>query len=77
MEEKERSWLVAPGLRPRLDAPRALQSVPGSQGSLVEAGDLSRRTWSDYYTTCEELIDAFGKERRPGTRQLRLREAPA
>jgi len=31
--------------------------------SLADTGDLSRRTWSDYFTTCKDLVDVFGKNR--------------
>jgi hypothetical protein len=31
-----------------------------------EAGDLSQRTFDDYYATCERLADAFGKTRLVG-----------
>jgi integrase len=35
-----------------------------SKEEKVKAGDLSPRTFRDYYKTCERLIDHFGKERR-------------
>ena len=28
--------------------------------SLVETGELSPRTWGQYYTSCENLCDVFG-----------------
>src|SRR5262245_44199527 len=31
--------------------------------ALVEAGELSPRTWAEYKGTCEEVIAAFGKKR--------------
>jgi integrase len=34
-----------------------------SKKALVETGELSPRTWGDYYTTCERLIDVLGKSR--------------
>ncbi len=30
----------------------------------VEAGDLTQRSFDDYYATCKRVIDAFGKSRR-------------
>jgi hypothetical protein len=30
---------------------------------LQVAGELSPRTWGDYYTTCERVVEAFGKGR--------------
>jgi hypothetical protein len=32
-----------------------------SKKVLLEAGELSARTWRDYYATCETLVDVFGK----------------
>jgi integrase len=31
---------------------------------LMDAGELTARTWRDYYVTCERLVDQFGKNRR-------------
>lgn len=31
--------------------------------SLVDTGDLSRLTWTAYYTACKQLIETFGKDR--------------
>jgi len=31
--------------------------------TLLDTGELSPRTWSDYYTTCEGLVDHLGKAR--------------
>lgn len=35
-----------------------------SKKALQDAGELSPRTWSDYYYSCENLIDHLGKSRR-------------
>lgn len=32
-----------------------------SKKALVDSGELSPRTWSGYYTTCGEVLDALGK----------------
>jgi integrase len=34
---------------------------------LVETGELSARTWRDYYLTCERLVDRLGKGRAVDT----------
>jgi integrase len=35
-----------------------------SKKSLQDAGELSPRTWSDYYYSCERLLHRLGKKRR-------------
>src|SRR5439155_20741774 len=55
--------------------PRHLHSFPTRRSSdlneflrskeeKLKAGELSHRSFRDYYGTCQELIDHFGKERR-------------
>lgn len=35
-----------------------------SKKAMQDAGELSPRTWSDYYYSCENLLDRLGKTRR-------------
>ncbi len=37
-----------------------------SKKSLLDSGELSPRTWSLYYTSCEHLVGSFGKTRLVG-----------
>jgi integrase len=34
-----------------------------SKKLLMDSGELSPRTWGDYYMTCEGMVEAFGKTR--------------
>lgn len=49
-----------------------------SKRLLVDSGELSPRTWSDYYACCESLVTALGKNRRVdelGSRDFELLRA--
>src|SRR5450432_1953844 len=35
--------------------------------SKVDSGELSARTWSDYFATCEAVVEAFGRGRAVGS----------
>ena len=35
--------------------------------ALLETGELSPRTWRDYYETCERMLDTLGKTRTVGS----------
>jgi hypothetical protein len=53
--------------RPVDEAARTVADVVNSflteKRGRVDAGELSARTWSDYYAACEAVVESFGRDR--------------
>jgi integrase len=55
--------------RPKTDAAilaDVVNAFLAEKQNRLDAGELSGRTWAEYFATCETLIDHFGRDRQVG-----------
>jgi integrase len=76
-ERAQRIWNeqchgIRAGRRPIIDAEAAPEGVTvkvlcdtflEAKEALVESGEITKRTWNDYYGTCLKVADALGRQR--------------